>query len=92
MPTGIITPEVNNMVSGKRWLISMLVLTLLTVSGAAVWLYCGQLPKKEPLRARPVFADTLDNSGQSGQKCPAPTVADEHNNRNIEHTMAVPPQ
>lgn len=80
------------MVSIKRWAISLLVLMLLTFGGAAAWLYFGQMPKKAPLRARPVFAERLCQPRDFGENPVRLKVVDEHNNRNSEHTMAVPKQ
>ncbi len=78
------------MLSIKRWAVSLLVLMLLLAGGAAVWLYYGQLPKKVPLRARPVFANQLDHLSFPRQNTAAPKNAGEHNKRNIEHTIVVP--
>jgi hypothetical protein len=78
------------MISGKRLAVSLLVVMLLTVGGAVALLYFGQLPKKAPLRARPVFADLLLQPGPDSQNSPTLPSPASIISVGAEHTMSVP--
>jgi hypothetical protein len=53
---GILTAEVNKMVSARRWWVALLVVALLLAVSAAAWLYYGHSFPKAPSRARQVMS------------------------------------
>lgn len=58
--SGILTAEVKNMISAKRWWVALLMVALLTAGGAAAWVYYIHLSPRTPARARQVMAAEPD--------------------------------
>lgn len=47
------------MLRAQKAYIAIMVVALLIVGGTAAWLFCGQTPKKAPVRAKQVMADNI---------------------------------
>jgi hypothetical protein len=57
---GILTVEVKNMISAKRWWVALLMVALLTAGGVAAWVYYIHPSPRTPARARQVMAAEPD--------------------------------
>ncbi len=56
----ILTAEVKNMISAKRWWVALIIVALLTAGSVAAWVFYIQQSPRAPARARQVMAADAD--------------------------------